>query len=180
MSTPPSDPQIDMDRLTPKPGPSPWLFVVFVVLAFGCMAGAIIMPILSSANTSYSERACMTNLHELAKAGLMYADDNDGFLPVKGWNEPFHKYVPDDLTYACPVQRRLDPQSSGYALSSEVAGKERAKLEKQDTTVFFFDSQTTALGATAAPSDLARPGRHKNGRTNNVVYLDGRVASSSR
>lgn len=174
-----STPDSDADRLTPKPGFSPWLFVVGGVLAFGCMAAAIIMPILSSAGRNLSDGTCQANLRSLAVAAEMYAGENDGRLPIRGWDKSLAKFQPDKIVYACPVQRRIDPRSSGYALSELVAGKELASFEKPEETVLFFDSKVTQPGQVDNPDALPTTGRHRNGKTNNVLYLDGKIKSVS-
>lgn len=172
-----SVPETGPERLTPRPGPSPWLFLVGGIFALACMAGAIIMPILASNNRNVNDTNCQANLKSLAAAALMYASENDGRLPAKGWDKALKKIQPDDMIYACPVQARIDPRSSGYAISDKVAGKEINSFQDQDQEILFFDSVVTQPGLTDKPTSTPRPGRHSNGRSNNVVYLDGQVRS---
>lgn len=139
------------------------------------MAGAIIMPIVKSSGRSVSDVDCQANLRSIAQAALMYATENDDRLPIRGWNVALRKFQPDDLVFACPVQRRIDPRSSGYALSSDVAGKENSSFDTPNLDVFFFDSKVTQPGVTDKPGTFPDIARHGNGRSNNVVYLDGHV-----
>lgn len=105
----------------------------------------------------------------------MYAAENDDRLPIKGWDRSLKKFQSDDIVFACPVQRRIDPRSSGYALSSDIAGKENAKFQSPENEVLFFDSIITQPGGIDKPGTLPRPGRHQNGNSNNVGFLDGHV-----
>ncbi len=142
-----------------------------------CITAAIIIPIYSSAGASFETTQCLSHLRRLARASFLYADDNNGVLPGEHWDESLVKYEPDEVSYACPHQRRIDPRSSGFALAKGLAGKTLKDIPDQPITTLFFDSRTTVPGAIADPTDIPRPGRHKNGRANNVVYADGRSAS---
>lgn len=141
------------------------------------MAGAIIMPIVKSQGHNVNDLACQTNLRTIAEASFMYATENDGRLPIAGWDRTLQKFQNDPLVYACPVQRRIDPRSSGYSFSSELAGKDKDSIEKPEAQIMVFDSLVTKPGSVSKPTEFARPARHSNGRTNNLVYADGRVES---
>jgi hypothetical protein len=118
---------------------------------------------------------CMTNLRRLGTAMLLYGQEHDGVLPGEGWNKDLRVYENDEVTYACPHQRRIDPRSSGYAMNQEIAGKKTADVHDPASTPLVFDSRPTVPGALAAPSDLPRPARHRNGTVNVVAYADGSV-----
>jgi len=150
---------------------------VGLAAALLCITAAIIIPIVSSAGSSYETNQCLGNLRGLARASFLYADDNNGSLPGAHWDDTLLKYEPNEVIYACPHQRRIDPRSSGYALAKRLAGQSLKDFPDQTTSVLFFDSRVTVPGALADPAEAARPGRHKNGRVNNVVYADGRAAS---
>jgi len=172
-------PEFGVDRLQKKPGMSPWIFVIGGIFALACMAGAIIMPILASEGRNVADTNCKSNLQSIASAALFYASENDDRLPIKGWDKSLRKFQPDLLVYACPVQRRIDPRSSGYALSEAVAGKELSTFESLADQPFFFDSAVTQPGMVDKASSKPRPGRHDNGRSNNTVFLDGHIESDS-
>lgn len=169
----------DAERFVARRGPNLWLVAMGVLAAFGCMAAAIIMPILASKNESSSATHCASNLRYLARATSIYLTEFDERLPAKDWNLALAKYEPDDVKFACPTQRRIDPKSSGYALSNAVAGKQATKIESPEEVVMFFDSRATVPGIVDDPSNEAEPKRHRNGRVNNVVYLDGHTKEIS-
>lgn len=141
-----------------------------------CIFAALVLPVIQSAGASLESSSCAANLRQVGRAMLLYAEQNAGKLPGAGWNEDLIAIEPDRVLYACPRQRRLDPRSSGYALSSEVAGKKLDSIQDPGSVVLVFDSLPTVPGAIAKPNEVPRPGRHRNGSMNNVVYVDGHGA----
>lgn len=163
--------------LVPSGGPKvSWgLGVVGCAAALVCMAGAIIAPIMQSAGSSRETELCLSNLRRIARAAILYSEDNGGRLPGQEWNRALAKYEPDEVSFACPHQRRIDPRSSGYALNKTLAGATLDAIQDQDKTVLFFDSRPVFPGTITDPSDVPRPGRHRNGKRNGVAYANGRV-----
>ena len=151
------------------------LGIVGCLAAMLCAGAAIIAPILSSAGQSMQTNTCMDHLRRLSRASFLYAEENGGLLPAEGWDTLLEPYEPDELTYACPAQRRVDPRSSGYALSKEVDGEVLDKIDNPTRTPLFFDSKVTVPGAIADPAEVPRPGRHRNNRANNMAFVDGHV-----
>lgn len=145
--------------------------------ALMCIAAAILVPFWKSAGSSYETTQCMGNLRRIGRAVMLYAPDNNGLLPGDGWQRDLAKYEPDEVAFACPHQRRVDPGSSGYALNKAVAGKKLDEIQNPEETYLVFDSRPTVPGSIADSKAVPRPGRHRNGRVNNVVYADGRVNS---
>lgn len=141
------------------------------------MAGAIIAPIMQSQGRNVNDTLCQSNLRTIAQASMMYASENDDRFPIEGWDRTLQKFQDDPLVFACPVQRRMDPRTSGYSFSKELAGKEKPKIEAPETKVLVFDSQVTKPGAVGNPAEMARPARHGNAKSNNLVYADGHVES---
>lgn len=151
------------------------LGIVGCLAAMLCAGAAIIAPILSSAGQSMQTNQCMENLRRVSAASFLYAKENNDTLPAEGWHTLLREYEEEDIAFACPAQRRIDPASSGYAISKAVAGKTLATIDNQEKTPLFFDSKVTAPGAVAADTEVPRPGRHRNQRANNVAYVDGHV-----
>lgn len=142
-----------------------------------CVTAALFAPVLQSAGASMETQNCLSNLRRVSRALLLYADANGDLLPGGQWAEQLVSIEPDRLVYACPHQRRIDPRSSGYALNTAMAGKKLESVQNPGQVPMVFDSKATAPGAIADPADVPRPGRHKNGRLNNIAYADGHVAS---
>ena len=175
--------EYDVPRVPNPPSLGLWM-IVGIPLILGVLAFITylwILPDLRGGTASKQTIACLSNLGELAKAASLYAGDHDDLLPSDKWNDKLHPYlraIPDsELLFACPVQRRLDPESSGYAMSNRAAGKKLKSIGPLPITVLMFDSHATQPSAIAGPSDTPFPGRHDHGRKNNVVYADGHATS---
>jgi prepilin-type processing-associated H-X9-DG protein len=155
-----------------------WMLVVTALGGGLCLVSvmaAILFPVFSQARHSAQQTLCMSNLKSLTAATILYSNDNNGILPGEHWMDSIKTYQDDPVVYACPVQRRMDPKSYGYALSQEVSGKLMDKFHP--STPAIFDSVAVERNAVAAPTGTPNPGRHNNGRKNNVSYVDGSVRS---
>lgn len=170
-------------RVPNPPSAGKWILFGVPIGLLVCTAIAYlwILPDLRSDTGSKQSLTCLTNLGELAKATLLYAADHDDKIPAQGWNETLRPYLKDqpdeDLLFSCPVQRRIDPESSGYAMDSDVAGGKLHSTGASNRTILIFDSRITTPGVVLNPSDTPFPGRHEHGKKNNLVYADGHVAS---
>lgn len=151
--------------------------VKITAIMAGVMAVAIAMfwKPFSSNVTNMEGDVCQENLMMLHAAALKYAEEHNGLLPSEKWDIALAKYLGSEAVLSCPRQRRMDPRTSGYALNQEVAGKRLSSLAPG--TILFFDSRGTDHGLITAPDDSPRPGRHRNGRANNVVYVNGSAAA---
>ncbi len=163
-------------------GLSPLTFALLAAaVGFLCIVPSIILPIFFQAGVSVQQQQCIGNLKRLAAAHLIYATDyNDRLPPAGSWMDALAQYEPDELAYACPVQRRVEPQSFGYGFNRELSGAEVGKLSQPDQTPLAFDSSDVRRNASGGLELLPSPGRHRNGRENNVVYADGRTAPLPR
>src|SRR5204862_8342945 len=52
-----------------------------VVIAVSAILAALMLPSLSGAKEAGKKTKCTSNLHNMGLAMLMYADDNDGYVP---------------------------------------------------------------------------------------------------
>lgn len=154
-----------------------WLGVGVFAMAFLCLIAGIILPIVNQADRSVQTKLCISNLRKAAAAFMLYASDNNDHLPdSKNWVRALHDFEPDDLIYACPVQRRMDPQSFGYAFAKDLSKAKLHTITQPDIKPLVFDSSDVGENASGGLELLPNPGRHRNGRENNVCYADGHAA----
>lgn len=147
---------------------------ILFFLLFGAGSIALLTPLRFSGSPE-EVNLCVDNLSRLQKAAALYAADHDGRTPGATWDRDLLVYESDPVVFACPRQRRIDPRSSGYALNEALIGKPFEELEPN--AILFFDSRLTEKSAVGNPKDFPVPGRHLNGRANNVVYANGQSAS---
>jgi prepilin-type processing-associated H-X9-DG protein len=165
-----------------RPGPTigTWMMVGMpvAILIFVFVAYIFLLPNQTTVGGSKQTTLCINNLGELANAALLYASQNNDQLPSGDWNRELRPLFTDadaDALFSCPVQRRVDPQSSGYALNARLAGKRLHSIGDPARETLVFDSAETRKSAIATPDAIPQPGRHDNGRSNNVAYADGHV-----
>lgn len=118
------------------------LIELLIVIGVIAVLLAILLPVLFSMRERGRRTACLSNLHQLDTALLMYTQDADGFFPTRGptgsghlpeWSDGVQKYVRDVNVFHCPSCpipapfRGQEPDGSeqidgGYALNYETSG----------------------------------------------------------
>jgi hypothetical protein len=141
------------------------------VLACGMLA--LLLPLRRDETADRHANTCLMNLRAVAYALSVYAEDNHGMLPADGWMDRLMENGLEPIEVACPVQRRFDTKTFGYALSSVVAGTSVANVFSPDQEPLVFDSAATHRNAIEHPSKMATPGRHRHRSLNAVVYVSG-------
>src|SRR5207237_5835618 len=70
----------------PEPRRGFTLIELLVVIAIISILAAIIFPVFAAAREAARKTSCMSNLRQLGKAVMMYAQDNGEVLPNSGSN----------------------------------------------------------------------------------------------
>ncbi len=129
--------------------------IVLVLSAVAWLTGRAIRP-YQAVNESLQ---CRRNIHMLVRGWNLYADDYDGRYPsATTWETSSEPYVPTKYR-RCPALAG-DVRGSGYGAEAASCGRERAKLENEDTTPLVFDCVEVGRNVSAGLSDMPRPGRH--------------------
>lgn len=162
-------------KVPPRSSPIGWLAgIILSLLCLGPLAWLIMIPVFQQTSNSTQTKLCLENLKQIGAAMAMYANDNhDHFPPSKSWMDKLNLYVDSEVTFACPVQRRVNPSSFGYAMNKDLPGTEAGTLKEPAKTPLVFDSSVTDRNAESDLTTLPEPGRHQNGRKNGVLFADG-------
>lgn len=97
----------------------PWLsgftlIELLVVIAIIAILAAILFPIFSRARMRANVAKCISNLSQLSKAMVMYADDNKGYLPIPGWTGDWPNWAgcnPPQTNAQMPSSRWVYPEA---------------------------------------------------------------------
>lgn len=115
------------------------------------------------------QSACASNLYQLSKAMLMYAQDYDNRLPpADRWSRALLPYYKSAQTLSCPADGKAD----GYALNRNLSGADLKRVAKPAETVLLFESDQHKPNASGT-REAAAETRHAGG--SNFAYVDGHV-----
>jgi len=109
-----------------------WTLVeLLVVIAIIAVLAAIIFPVYARAREKGRQTSCLSNLRQLASAGLMYADDYDGYYTrgqyapwtsVHIWLDAIEPYLKNKQITVCPTAGNAAQYSYGYNIAFWGAG----------------------------------------------------------
>lgn len=82
---------------------------------------------------------CLSNLHQLSQACLMYARDYDFHLPLKrNWTRSVLVYAKNKKVIYCPT---AGSRNIGYAMNGEVSGESLEKFANAAIAVVLYDAE---------------------------------------
>jgi len=127
------------------------LIELLVVIAIIAILAAILFPVFAKAREKARQSSCTSNLNQIGKAFMMYAQDYDEKLyhprwtSVDGWTAPITPYVKNEQVFGC--QHLEPPHGSPGALLVEavVYGQGSCGV---DIVIFTTLQTASALGPT--------------------------------
>jgi prepilin-type N-terminal cleavage/methylation domain-containing protein/prepilin-type processing-associated H-X9-DG protein len=75
------------------------LIELLVVIAIIAILAAILFPVFAQAKEAAKKTTCLSNLKQQGLAGIMYANDNDDYLPDTSWDGPCSSSTPGSNGY---------------------------------------------------------------------------------
>ncbi len=90
------------------------LIELLVVIAIIAILAAMLLPVLSRAKSKASATQCMNQMRQIGMATVMYADDNQGWLPRSSHSAMAYKQLPWGYAIAPYVVR--GPVSQGDSM----------------------------------------------------------------
>ncbi|NLO04245.1 MAG: prepilin-type N-terminal cleavage/methylation domain-containing protein [candidate division WS1 bacterium] len=161
------------------------LIELLVVIAIIAILAAILFPVFARAREKARQSSCLSNLKQLALAGLMYAQDyNERFIIYRTratgadmWFLHLDAYVANDQLHRCPSR----PTSArGYGINyNHGCGQWLAKMPSPSEMLMFGDNWNQLYACSAAVHTAEGPGYspgldplpHNDGI--NVAFMDG-------
>lgn len=170
------------------------LLVVVVIIA---ILAAMLLPVLANAREKGKAARCHSNLHQLAQAALMYADDN-GEKFIGFWTGIDRKMLLYPYTSSGKNNAQLDPNQlwycpsvtltnqASYGFSSSLNFVKLSAIAHPDDVVMVCDAGVNSAGAPITATHCMSPAKAvnaSNGRPTPrhtkgvlVAWFDGHVS----
>lgn len=90
------------------------LVELIVVISIISLLAVLLLTVMAQVRTASQSTRCMSNLHNIAVAFSMYANDNDGRYPTPvavshSWESLLERYISNKATFACPADTEVFP-----------------------------------------------------------------------
>jgi len=137
------------------------LIELLVVVAIIAVLAALALPALKNTQSQSLAVKCASNMQQLGKATLLYAQDNEMCLPdsshgIESWTNSLQPYAGGTLTFRCPadevktrtrtyvINDYLTPTPCGAEYLSALNQSRLVCVQKPSQTVFFMELSKTA------------------------------------
>jgi len=145
------------------------LIELLVVISIISILAAILFPVFARARESARRASCLSNLHQIGLAMIMYSQDFDGWnvqnrikYPTASlpsgytayvtnhsdhtsnayWPAILNVYVKSFPVFTCPSWNRTAANQGSYGLNTYITGKNTAIIEKPSVTYAVMDWST--------------------------------------
>ncbi len=135
--------------------------VVIVVIA-GLLC-AILFPVFAQHKGS-RRNPCISHMKQLGTGLQIYVSDFNEMLPVHGWYDEIMPYVKNEALFSCDKVPKW-----GYALNSEIAGRDSTKVPDPWSFPMLFETDALARDVIA---NLAARTRARHGRGSHITRCD--------
>jgi len=145
---------------------------ILLTLAVVAILAIFLFPLYAPNRGARPVTRCISNVTQLARAMILYSQDNDGRFPLRGsWMDSTGNYRrPRIVRCVLFADDRNSPQNQyGYAMNQAMSGQKEPK--DPETVPLVFDSINLARNASGTLDSLPDPPRH--GDYNNIGYADG-------
>jgi hypothetical protein len=105
------------------------------ILSFFAVVGGVGAAFAAEATQANAASNCLSSMDDLARVALLYAENNDGFLPLAdSWQDA----MAPELREGTKCRSAETPES--YAMNSWASGGRLADIPEPDRAVLFFEA----------------------------------------
>jgi prepilin-type processing-associated H-X9-DG protein len=146
--------------------------IIGIILAIA-LNSFLINTFYGAIHKSY-RAVCMGNEKQLALAMMLYAEDNNGYLPgANDWSEKIHKYLEGKDSRLMHCVEDNSRQRSSYGMNVALSGKKLEDLENPSGVVLIYETAHPGQSPSGDSKDVVQTGRHNNG--SHFAFADGHV-----
>jgi len=119
------------------------LIELLVVMAIISILASMLFPVFTRAKGKAVETSCLSNIHQIGLATLMYTSDHDEVMPPGWgpWGDTLQPYIKNYDILACPAEPNYNP---GYAMNYWMSGESVVQVDYVVQVVMYGDATVPA------------------------------------